>query len=89
MTKHKAGTVKVTINYGYDIHSIVMSQRSWDRIAKGEAVTMNGQGFFIQGVESEDVWTYNSPEAGALSVDAEDGHQIFIGHMSAASTQTI
>jgi hypothetical protein len=24
-----------------------------------------------------------------LSVDAEDGHQIFIGHMSAASTQTI
>jgi hypothetical protein len=66
-----------------------MIQRSWDRIAKGEAVTMKGQGFFIEGVESEDVWTYNSPEAGALSVDAEDGHQIFIGHMSAASTQTI
>jgi hypothetical protein len=60
MTKHKAGTVKVTINYGYDIHSIVMSQRSWDRIAKGEAVTMNGQGFFIQGVESED---WHSPKS--------------------------
>lgn len=47
MTKHKAGTVKVTINYGYDIHSIVMSPRLWDRIVKGEAVTMKGQGFFI------------------------------------------
>ena len=89
MTKHKAGTVKVTINYGYDIHSIVMSPRSWDRIAKGEEVTMKGQGFFIEGVESQYVWTFNSPKAGALSVDAEDGHQIFIGHMSAASTQTI
>ena len=74
MTKHKAGTVKVTINYGYDIHSIVMSRRSSDRIAKDEAVTMKGQGFSIEGVESQDVWTFNSPEAGALSVDAEDGH---------------
>ena len=74
MTKLKAGTVKVTINYGYDIHSIVMFQRSWDRIAKDEAVTMKGQGFSIEGVESQDVWTFNSPEAGALSVDAEDGH---------------
>jgi hypothetical protein len=86
---HKASTVKVTINYGYDIHSIVMSQRAWDRIAKGEAVTMKGQGFFIEGVESQDVWKFNSPEAGALTVDAEDGHQIFIGHISAASTQSI
>jgi hypothetical protein len=50
---------------------------------------MKGQGFFIEGVESQDVWTFNSPEAGALSVDAEDGHQIFIGHISAASTQSI
>ena len=89
MTKNEIGTVKVTINYGYDIHSIVMSQLSWDRIAKGEAVTMKGQGFFIEGVESQDVWTFNSPEAGALSVDAEDGHQIFIGHMSAVSIQNI
>ena len=58
-----------------------------DRIAKGEAVTMKGQGFSIEGVESQDVWTFNSPEAGTLSVDAEDGHQIFIGHMFAASIQ--
>jgi len=62
---------------------------AWLQIQGGEAVTVQGQGFFIEGVESQDFWTFNSPEAGALSVDAEDGHQIFIGHMTAVSIQNI
>ncbi len=89
MTKHQNGRVRLTVNYGYDIHSVEVSASTWQQIQGGDAVTVQGQGFFIEGVESQDVWTFNSPEAGALAVEADDGHQIFIGHMSAASIQKI
>lgn len=65
MTKHQNGRVRLTVNYGYDIHSVEVPASTWLQIQGGEAVTVQGQGFFIEGVESQDVWTFNSPEAGA------------------------
>jgi hypothetical protein len=65
MTKHQNGRVRLTVNYGYDIHSIEVPASTWLQIHGGEAVNVQGQGFFIEGVESQDVWTFNSPEAGA------------------------
>lgn len=89
MSKYQNVCVRLTVSYGYDIHSVDVPESTWLQIQVGDTVTVQGQGFFIDGVESQDIWTFNSPEVGSLSVDAEDGRQIFIGHMSAVSTQNI
>ena len=35
---------KITVNYGYDIHSVTVSRKVMDQINSGEAVSVRGQG---------------------------------------------
>jgi hypothetical protein len=44
--------ITITLNYGYDIHSIEVDRATYERIKAGEKVTMDGQGFS----DEEDGW---------------------------------
>jgi hypothetical protein len=70
---------RITVDYDYDIHSVTVSAKIVNQIKRGEAVTVKGQGFYIEGEKTKDVWSFNCTAPNALEVDGEDGHQIFIG----------
>lgn len=36
---------RIIVNYGYDNHSITVSKKDMDKIRRGEAVSISGQGF--------------------------------------------
>lgn len=76
---------RITVNYGYDIHSVTVSAKIVEQIKRGDAVTVKGQGFFIEGEKTKDVWSFNCTGPNALEVEGEDGHEIFIGKVTSAT----
>jgi hypothetical protein len=82
MKKHQIRRVRLTVNYGYDIHSVEVPASTWLQIQGGEAMTVSGQGFSVEGELSQDEWTFNGQESGSLQVTAEDAFEIFVGVVS-------
>ena len=74
--------ITLTVNYGYDIHSVEASRNDWERALSGEQVSFGGQGFYVEGVREDDYWSFNYPSPGDLKVGGEDGRQIFVGSLS-------
>lgn len=75
---------KITVNYGYDVHSIIVNQKEMDKIRTGEAVTIQGQGFSIEGDTETDDWSFHSAQLNSLEVECENGHQVFVGKLTEA-----
>lgn len=73
-----------TFDYGYDTHSVSVSQRVKDQINQAEPITILGQGFSVDGKMTQDHQNFNSTDGFSLTVDGEDGRQIYIGKLSAA-----
>jgi len=82
MTKHQNGRVLLTVNYGYDIHSVEVPASTWLQIQGGEEVTIEGQGFSVEGEFSQDEWAFNVRERNSLQVTAEGARDIFDGMLS-------
>jgi len=85
--KYKTGSVTITVDYGYDIHSIIFSGRTYTRIMSGKPVTVKGQGFSWEGISDQDYWQFNVNkqgigEQGALYVYTADGGEVFIGNLN-------
>jgi hypothetical protein len=52
--------VRVTIDYGYDIHSVEMSDVTYAAIKSGQKMTVEGQGFVHEeDGELSDHWVFN------------------------------
>jgi hypothetical protein len=79
MTKHQNRRVRLTVNYGYDIHSVEVPDSTWQQIQGGEAVSVQGQGFSVEGEFSQDEWAFNVRGRGSLQVTAEGAFDIFDG----------
>ena len=82
MTKLQNRRVSLTVNYGYDIHSIEVPVSTWLQIQDGEAVSLQGQGFSVEGEFSQDAWAFNVRGRGSLQVTAEGAFDIFDGAVS-------
>jgi len=82
MTNYQNGRVCLTVNYGYDIHSVVVPAGSWLQIQGGAPMTVQGQGFSVEGEFSQDEWAFNVRERGSLQVTAEGAFDIFDGAVS-------
>ncbi len=83
---YKSGSVTITVDYGYDIHSTTFSGRTYKRILSGKPFTIRGQGFSIEGVREQDYWQFNlddhnAERKGALHVYAEEGREVFTGEL--------
>ncbi len=82
MTKHQDGRVRLTVNYGYDIHSVEVSASTWLQVQGGQAMSVQGQGFSVEGEFSQDEWAFNVRGRGSLQVTAEGAFDIFEGLVS-------
>jgi hypothetical protein len=79
MSEYQDGRVRLTVSYGYDVHSLEIPVSTWEQIQVGEVVTVQGDGFSVEGEFSQDEWVFNVFQRGALQVTAEGGFDIFSG----------
>jgi hypothetical protein len=75
---------QITINYGYDIHELKVSQADLQKIQEGNPIRISGQGFAVEGDWTQDTWCFNCAGLNSLKVEGEDGYQIFEGLTSDA-----
>ena len=68
--------VEITISYGYDIHSLVLSKTDFEKIRAGETVDIIGQGFSIEGEIAQDIWAFKNRR---LHITCENGFDVFEG----------
>jgi hypothetical protein len=84
MKRHKTATVQIIISYGYDIHSIRVSRRTFSRIERGSQVEIKGQGFPTDEGWSQDYWIFNKGETRELEVYCDDGREVYRGSYATA-----
>lgn len=68
--------VEITISYGYDTHSLVLSKTDFEMIKAGETMAVIGQGFSIEGEITQDTWAFKNRH---LHITCENGFDIFQG----------
>lgn len=71
--------IKVTVDYGYDVHSVSITEAEYARICEGYLVKIVGDGFSIEGTAEPDVWIFNRERFGAVHVTTEKMHDIYVG----------
>ena len=89
MKTHKTGSVRVTVSTGYDVHSVVLSQRTIARALRGAPVSVKGQGFHIEGERTQDQWAFNTIEDHSLTVTCANGFDVFAGTIEEASIEKV
>lgn len=73
--------VRITVDYGYDIHWIEMFLDTWERIKSGESVDIEGQGFFCEGEIEQDLWEINSSGQGSLYISTDALRDVYSGNI--------
>ncbi len=69
------------MDYGYDLHTIRILEAAFARIQTGKPVTVQGQGFPVEGTTEQDYWTFNEGVRGAIYVSTDEGRDVFEGNL--------
>lgn len=83
----RPGCFTVTVDYGYDMHSVGVSEPEWKRIASGRPVRLTGHGFCVEGEVQADKWRFNLLGIGSVVVDTDEGFDIFSGSLGEESVR--
>lgn len=69
--------IRITISYGYDIHSLVIAKDEYDSIQEGSPFAIDGQGFMHEedGLVA-DHWVFNS-SPGEVMFWLDNGAEFF------------
>lgn len=74
--------IRVTVDYGYDLHTINIAEATFAKIQAGLPVIVEGQGFPVEGVmELVDEWAFNFGAVGAVRVSTDTGREVFEGNL--------
>jgi hypothetical protein len=74
--------VKLTIDYGYDIHSIIVPFTVLEQIAAGKKTIITGQGFPVEGELENDEWAFNTLEANDVHITTDSTREILSGDIN-------
>ena len=74
----------MTVDYGYDVHAISIAEATFAQIQTGMPVTLQGQGFPVEGVMEQDEWAFNCGAPGAIHVFTDTGRDVFEGSLGDA-----
>ena len=74
--------IEITVDYGYDIHSLEISDEELKDIQLGKKLEIEGRGFPVEGEMENDWWKFNTEEQGSIEVCGEGGRQIYLGNLS-------
>lgn len=74
----------MSVDFGYDVHAISISEAVFTKIQTGKPVTVQGQGFPVEGVMELDDWAFNFCAIGAVHVTTDTGRDVFEGNIGDA-----
>ena len=80
--------VTITVEWGYELHSITLSGRNWSLVKTGRPLSMRGKGYYYEGEFFWDYWSFAGGLEGELRVDyGDDGGCGFQGTLSDADIE--
>jgi hypothetical protein len=80
----------VTVEWGDEEHTIVLTLRNWRRIQRCQPLTIRGRGYSYEGEFFWDYWNFCGGALGSLRVEyGDDGGVGFEGSLSDATIQEI
>ena len=71
--------VRVSVDFGYDVHTISIAKGTFAQIQTGKLLTLQGQGFPVEGLIEPDHWAFNHGALGAVHVFTDSGRDVFEG----------
>jgi hypothetical protein len=75
----------ITVEWGYDLHSITLAPNNWTRVKSGESLSIRGKGYWYDGEFFWDRWSFGGGLGGSLEVTyGDDGGVGFAGMLSNA-----
>lgn len=81
----KVFAAKITVEWGYESHALVLTPRNWARIVAGKPLAIRGKGYRYEGEFFWDYWEFDGGRDGALLVTyGKDGGTGFGGKLSDA-----
>jgi hypothetical protein len=76
----------ITVEWGYDCHSITLTPENWAAIKSGRAHSQRGTGYYYERELFWDYWSFAGGLEGELEVGyGDDGGQGFVGKLSDAT----
>ena len=82
--------VRITVDWGYESHSLELIKKDWDAIQAGEEVSFDGETYGYDGKYFDCWWCFNSLEKGQLSVYyGDDGGTGWEGEWSSAEIEEL
>jgi hypothetical protein len=66
MTKER---VRISVEWGYEIHSITLTARNWAKVKAGKPLRIRGKGYWYDGEFFWDHWTFVGGYEGRLLVE--------------------
>ena len=78
----------ITVEWGYDQHSITLTERNWARVKTGKPLSIRGKGYWYEGDFFWDYWHFAGGLGEELRVDyGDDGGCGFRGALSGEYVQ--
>jgi len=82
----KRGPVTVGVEWAYEIHSLEVRPRTWQRILRGERVSLEKAEYW-EGTRFRYVWTFGGLDS--LDVSYDDGGCAFTGRLAKPMSRTL
>jgi hypothetical protein len=79
----------VTVNWGYENHSLDLTPRRWAQVVAGKPVSMRGQGYHADGKFWWDYWAFNCDGEGSLNVGYGEGGEGWSGNLASARVELV
>ena len=83
MKTQPIGGAALWFESGYELHSITLSRRNWQKVKSGENLKIRGKGFHSDGEFFWDYWRFERGFEGELFVSfGSDEGELFRGSLS-------
>ena len=78
----------MTVNWGYENHSLQLTPRRWAQVVAGKRVSIRGKGYPYEGESFWDYWLFNGDGKGSLNVGyGNDGGEGRSGALESATVE--
>jgi len=83
--KRSGPSASISVEWGYEMHEIILSPTDWANVLSGESLGIKGPGYYYENVFFQDYWGFGGGMDGRLEVTyGDDGGTGFIGTLRSA-----
>ena len=84
----KPGGCRIAVEWGYDIHEVILSPEEWSKVKGGHHLQIRSEGYSEEGIQSE-YWSFSGGLDGRLVVEYGEDYDQATGFEGLLSEATI